>query len=133
MSTKKKAVGGETPSMCMRCKKPTEHIIVSMVQDRIAKVQCKSCGGQHRYRDPEAPLKPPGKRLGKVSPEEVWGKAMNPVTPQKKIPYTFSGHFKVSDLIDHTTFGLGVVTHLLAGDKIQVLFKDGEKILIARR
>lgn len=128
-----KQVQGETTSVCMRCKKATAHIIISMVGDRIARAQCRTCGGTHRYRDPDAPLKPVRKRFGKSSPEEVWGKMMNLATPQKKIPYTFSGHFKVNDLIDHTTFGLGVVTQLLSGDKIQVVFKDGEKILIARR
>lgn len=133
MSDEKKEVGGEVASVCMRCKKATVHIIISMVGDRIARAQCRTCGGMHRYRDPEAPLKPPRKRFGKASPEEVWGKMMNLVTPHKKIPYTFSGHFKVNDLIDHTTFGLGVVTQLLSGDKIQVIFKDGEKILVARR
>ena len=133
MSDKKKEVGGEATSICMRCKKATVHIIISKVEDRIARVQCRTCGGLHRYRDPDAPLKPVRKRFGKVSPEEVWGKMVNLATPQKKIPYTFSGHFKVNDLIDHNAFGLGVVTQLLSGDKIQGVFKDGEKILVARR
>ncbi len=68
-----------------------------------------------------------------MSPEQAWEKVMDTVASEKKIPYTFSGNFKVNDLIDHTTFGLGVVTQLLAEDKIQVIFKDGEKLLVARR
>jgi hypothetical protein len=76
---------------------------------------------------------PVRKRSKKPSPEEIWGKMMELVSSQKKIPYTFSGNFKENDLIDHFTFGLGVVTQLLPGDKIQVVFKDGEKILVARR
>ncbi len=132
MSVDVKTVGGEVPSLCMRCKKATEHIIISMLPDRIAKVQCKTCGGHHRYRNPATPLRSSRKPV-KASPQEVWEKVMGFVASEKKIPYTFSGHFKVNDLIDHTTFGLGVVTHLLPEDKIQVIFKDGEKILISGR
>ena len=133
MPNEQKVAGGDITSICMKCRQPQVHVITSMLQDRIAKVQCRTCGSLHRYRNPDAPLRPPRKRLVKVSPEEVWEKMVNHVTSQEKIPYTFSGDFKVNDLIDHSTFGLGVVTHLLAGDKIQVIFKEGEKILIARR
>ncbi len=76
---------------------------------------------------------PARKRSKKTSPEAVCGKMIEIASSQKKIPYAFSGNFKENDLIDHFTFGLGVVTQLLPGDKIQVVFKDGEKILVARR
>jgi hypothetical protein len=36
-------------------------------------------------------------------------------------------------VIEHPTFGLGVVTHLIAGDKIQVVFKNEDKLLVCRR
>ncbi len=133
MTNKKKAVGDEVASLCTKCKRPQTHLISSMVQDRIGRVQCKICGGLHRYRNPDTPPKSPRKRPVRISPEEGWEKMIHHVAAQEKIPYTFSGHFKVHDLIDHATFGLGVVTHLLYGDKIQVVFKEGEKILVARR
>jgi hypothetical protein len=133
MPNEQKTIGNDVTSMCMKCRQPQVHVITAMMQDRIVKVQCRTCGSLHRYRNPGTPLRPPRKRSVKVSPEEVWGRMINHVTSREKIPYTFSGDFKVNDLIDHATFGLGVVTHLLAGDKIQVVFKDGEKILIARR
>jgi late competence protein required for DNA uptake (superfamily II DNA/RNA helicase) len=132
MSTEKFIVGNEINSLCTRCKKPQIHIIISIVKEKVSKVQCRNCGGFHRYRDPEAPLKTPRKR-SKISAEDLWEKKMTLVSAQQKIPYTFSGNFMVNDLIDHSTFGLGVVTHLLSEDKIQVIFKDGEKILVARR
>jgi len=133
MPNAQKTVGVDITSICMKCRQPQVHVITAMLQDRITKVQCRTCGSLHRYRNPDAPIRPPRKRPVKVSPEEMWAKTLNLVPSQEKIPYTFSGDFKVNDLIDHATFGLGVVTHLLSGDKIQVIFKDGEKILIARR
>jgi hypothetical protein len=78
-------------------------------------------------------LKPPRKRTIKVPHEETWGKLVNQAEARKKIPYTLSGSFKENDLIDHTIFGLGVVTHLLDNNKIQVSFKEGEKLLISKR
>ena len=133
MSTEKPSVGGEATSICTKCKKPTVHVITALVKERIAKVQCRDCGGIHRYRDPNAPIKPPRKRSGKISPQEAWEKVMNTVSNDKKIPYTLSGHFKVNDVIDHSTFGLGVVTNLISEEKIQVIFKEGEKLLVAGR
>jgi hypothetical protein len=133
MVNEKMAVGNDVSSLCMKCKRSQIHVIASMVNERIGKVQCRTCGSFHRYRDPEAPLKPPRVRVGKVSHEETWEKMMKLVSSQKKIRYTFAGDFKVNDLVDHATFGLGVVTHLLPDDKIQIIFKDSEKILVARR
>jgi hypothetical protein len=78
-------------------------------------------------------LKPPRKRTIKVSHEETWGKLVNQAEARKKIPYALSGSFKENDLIDHAIFGLGVVTHLLDNNKIQVSFKEGEKLLISKR
>ena len=133
MPSEKKAVGNDVNSLCMKCKRSQVHVIASMVQDRIGKVQCRTCGSFHRYRDPEAPVKPPRIRGGKVSHEETWEKMLKHVASQKKILYTFSGDFKINDFIEHATFGLGVVTHLLPDDKVQIIFKDSEKILVARR
>lgn len=133
MASDKNAVGGEISSMCTKCKQSVAHTIAVRVGERIAKVLCRTCGSLHRYISPHAPLTAARKRSKKVTPEEVWGKMVDLVSLQKKIPYTFSGNFKENDLIDHTTFGVGVVTNLLSGDKIQVIFKEGEKILVARR
>ena len=133
MTNDQKAVGHDITSICTKCKRPQVHVITSIVKDQIHKVQCRTCGSLHRYRNPDAPLKAVRKGPVRSSPEEIWEKTMKGVVSQEKIPYTFSGDFKVNDLIDHSTFGLGVVIHLLPDDKIRVVFKDSEKILIARR
>ena len=133
MSDEKKVVGSDINSMCTKCKQSQGHVITSIVKDRIAQVQCRFCGSLHRYRNPDAPLKPPRKRPVSISPEEAWEKIMKRVASQKEIPYTFSGDFKVDDLINHFTFGLGVVTQILPDRKIQVIFKDSDKTLVARR
>jgi hypothetical protein len=129
----KHVVGGEINSTCMKCGKPLAHTIMAMVGKRVSKVQCKTCDGLSAYFKPTAGGKLSRKRSAKISPEETWEKMVELVSSQKKIPYKLSGEFQEKDLIDHPTFGLGVVTLLMPDDKIQVVFKDEMKILVARR
>jgi hypothetical protein len=45
-------------------------------------------------------------------------------------PYRFTESYAVGDVVRHTLFGLGIVEIRLAPQKINVLFRDGAKILI---
>ena len=127
---KKAEVGQEILSVCTKCKIETEHTIASKVGEKIGKVRCKICGSNHRY------LKPGTKRVvtrraPKLTPEESWNLCMqNASTKKKTVAYTLSGAYRLSDVIDHSRFGLGVVTLLYTNDKIQVTFKEGEKLLV---
>jgi hypothetical protein len=55
---------------------------------------------------------------------------MRNTTSKKRTVYTPSGAYQLDEVIDHSHFGVGVVTLLTAKDKIQVTFKDGPRILI---
>ena len=127
---KKDEVGGEVVSLCTKCKTATGHNITSKVGEKIAKVRCRECGSTHRYLNPNAPRRSSRRKTTKLTAEEVWNLCVQGVSSKKKLSYTLSGTFKQNDLIDHSHFGLGVVTHVLASDKIQVTFRDGEKTLI---
>jgi 1-deoxy-D-xylulose 5-phosphate reductoisomerase len=35
---------------CSRCKRVTDHAIVSMVGEEVAKVRCRTCNNEHKYR-----------------------------------------------------------------------------------
>lgn len=123
---KKEEIGQEIASLCTKCKIETGHTIVSKVGEKIGKVRCKVCGGEHRFLRPGAVR---AARKVKLTPEEAWNRCMEKAS-KKKTAYTLSGSYKLSEVIDHSRFGLGVVTQLYASDKIQVTFKEGEKILI---
>ena len=41
-----------------------------------------------------------------------------------------SGSFKASDVIDHKSFGIGFVSKAILPNKIEVLFRQGSKLLI---
>lgn len=128
--TKVGEVGSDTPAVCTKCKVETEHTIASKVGEKIGKVRCKQCGSIHRYLRPGAPLPATSpRRSSKLSHEEIWNRCVQNAS-KKKTAYTPSGTYRLNDLIDHSHFGLGVVTLMLTHDKIQATFKEGEKILI---
>lgn len=123
-------VGGETTALCTKCKIETEHTIASKVGEKIGKVRCRACGSAHRYLRAGAPPAPSIRRSPKLGPEEIWNRCMQNASEKKKTVYTLSGAYKLDDVIDHGSFGLGVVTLLFAKDKMQVTFKEGEKMLV---
>lgn len=131
-STTKEPVGAEINSVCTKCRVETVHTISSKVGDQLGKVKCKTCGSLHRYLPPGSTVAAPRRKSLKVTPEETWTRCMQGVSTKnkRKTTYTPSGAYQIDDVIDHSHFGLGVVTLLTAKDKIQVTFKDGPRILI---
>jgi len=127
-TTKKDGVVGDILSLCSKCKSATEHTITARIGEKVSKVQCRTCGNTHRYLNPDGPRTT--RKTPKLTPEEIWNQFIQSAASKKKISYTLSGTFKQNDLIDHSHFGLGVVTQLLSEDKIQVVFREGEKMLI---
>ncbi|NCD24087.1 MAG: hypothetical protein EOL86_00645 [Deltaproteobacteria bacterium] len=123
--------------MCKRCKTVTDHHVVVMDGDKIAKVECKVCGGRHAFQSatpaPKAkpktttPRAPKGQsaaaqRRQSAAVEAVWEKNVAGSVPQ---PYAMTFSFKAGDVIDHPTFGLGHVQKMIAANTMEVLFHDG--------
>ena len=59
--------------------------------------------------------------------ENEWRKAVGGRSAAK--PYAMSEHFDRDDVVDHPTFGNGVVQELIPPDKMRVLFRDGARLL----
>ncbi len=130
-------LGKEILSYCGKCKMPTGHIINSLTKKGTAdKCECQTCKALHKYRDPEK--NPPKKRAAKapakktVSIEELWTEAIEKAVGSTK-PYAMDAEFEEGDLIEHATFGRGVVQELVPEKKIKVLFKEAEKLLACNR
>lgn len=70
-------LGDDIDDFCIRCKRLTNHLVVSVVNSEPAKVRCRSCHNDHDFRHEQAP--PPkldprkaalfNEVLKKVSPE----------------------------------------------------------------
>jgi hypothetical protein len=48
-------LGDEIDDYCIKCRRMTNHAIVSLVGDLAAKVRCKSCYSDHDYRHEQIP------------------------------------------------------------------------------
>jgi len=130
-------VGADVEALCSKCG-DVWHVVVAKVGDRIAKVQCKQCGGYHRYKSPHgAPAaaklpsnkRPPKEPKTPRSPVERFEKpavAADLTKPPRT--YRASESFEVAERIDHPTFGQGVI-ELAEPGKITVFFATGRRVL----
>lgn len=113
------------------------HTIVAMVGEKIARVRCNTCQGQHAYR-----ALPPGTRAavgarGPAAPraprEKAEVRAFETLfadrDPADARAYAPRERFAEGDVLAHPTFGLGLVKNARQ-DKIDVIFKMGEKTLV---
>lgn len=48
-------LGDELDDYCVKCRRLTNHLIVSLMDDAPAKVRCRSCYSDHDYRNEQAP------------------------------------------------------------------------------
>lgn len=67
-------LGDDLDDFCIKCKRLTNHAIVSIVSGEAAKVRCRTCYNEHPFRKGEAP--PSKKELKKQALfNEVLGKS----------------------------------------------------------
>ncbi len=59
--------------------------------------------------------------------EQVWQRTLNS-TVATATPYSIQASYACGDVVDHPTFGLGVV-QTVQGDRMQLLFREGVKLL----
>ena len=125
-SQNKYRTAGEIDALCTKCGMDLTHTVMAMVGPKVVKVKCKTCGAEHVYRgDPPSPKAAP--RAAKASVRfEDRVKGRNLAAAKKYSPREV---FQVDDVIDHPTFGLGVVT-ANRGDKMDVAFRAFEKTLV---
>jgi hypothetical protein len=62
-----KRLGDVIDDFCVKCRRVTNHSIVSIVEQEAAKVRCRTCYHDHDYRHEQAP--PSKKELKKAEAE----------------------------------------------------------------
>jgi hypothetical protein len=157
VTTKKPRTGGEIDAWCTKCRLDLTHRIIAMVGEVVKKVECKTCGSHHLYRQPKSEReskaaaraaakssepkaastsapRTAGERLTVSQRAErdqtmAWERAIagQPVGAFK--PYRTSLTFGEGELIHHTKFGDGVVAKVIDRGKIEILFKDGSRTM----
>ena len=74
-------LGDEIDDYCIKCKRITNHAVVSIVSGAAAKVRCRSCYSDHDYRNEIAP--PTKKELQKLAEAAA---AESGAAPPESIP-----------------------------------------------
>jgi hypothetical protein len=126
-------VGGEVDSFCSKCDMVLAHTIHAMVGPRPVKVECNTCHAVHAYRSPDrGPRKPAARpraeRAALGFDEMLRGKNL-----AQAVRYTPKTTFALDQVIEHPTFGLGFVSDVKDGGKVQVTFRSDVKVLIHAR
>lgn len=141
-------VGGEVDAFCTRCKLSLAHTILAMVGTKIARVRCNTCMGEHAYRSaPGLTDRPSASSSRSTSSSRATG-ASRAEKPEKVVisfeeqlagkdianapKYSPKDTYQVDQVIQHPTFGLGLVT-AVRGDKADIAFKSETKTLVHGR
>ncbi len=148
--------GSEVESNCTRCKLTLAHTVIAIWQGQIKRVRCNTCMGEHAYHPPAATK---SARSTKSAGSSDSTKPARAKSAKKKAPvsraamraaanftellagrdrsvakrYSIQTLFSARELIAHPSFGLGVVSELRDGGKIDVCFEEGMKTLLHGR
>lgn len=128
-------VGGDIISWCTKCKLMLNHTIVALVDEFPKKAKCKTCNGNHNYRSEEPKAKTPGgtRRTKKTDFENQMAKLEEGYDFSKAKKYSMKGNFKKEQIIEHSDFGIGFILNVPESKKVEILFKDGPKLLVQNR
>jgi hypothetical protein len=135
--------GGEIDAFCTKCDLNLAHTIIAMVGPKVERVQCNTCRAEHKYRGQQplvkvqsfaAPKKPstPKAASGTTRARPVvvtFDEQLKNKDLSRSKRYSTRETFVVDDVVDHPTFGLGIVT-AVRGDKVDIAFKQEDKTLV---
>lgn len=129
-------IGKSVDSWCGRCKLVLAHTVEAVVGNKITRTHCNTCGAQHAYR-----RNPPGVASAKLrGATPANGRATHPTAVDYQAllrskdvrnarAYKVSERFEPKEIIQHPTFGVGLVLRVRDSNKIDVGFTDGLKTL----
>ncbi|AMV70428.1 hypothetical protein JCM30471_24230 [Desulfuromonas carbonis] len=128
------SVGDPIEGRCTKCRKNTNHLILVMAETEPAKVECKVCGRQHKYRTPTVTKSPAARQAlnHREAERKEWEGLRPGMKSEEASAYSMNGAYRVKALIDHPLFGLGLVQRVVGSQKIEVLFEDGKKTMRCR-
>lgn len=131
-------VGQDIEDICTRCG-DTWHVVVAKVGERVIKVVCKLCNGQHNYRGEST------SEASKGSGTSSWGSSRRRRTTRRvtavaappptfdpaKPPRAYSAKdgYQPGERILHPSFGTGVVSGTPGPGKVDVIFPSGPRTL----
>lgn len=141
--------GSPIEAFCSHCKRDTNHTVLEASGLQVRYARCTTCSTEGPYRSPKskyravaaaaasararnAPRKT-GTRKTKQTPEELYQAAISGRSTAQARAYDIHEPLVRGALVDHPTFGMGVVLEVPEAQKALVRFRDGEKLLACNR
>ncbi len=133
------SAGEYIEAWCTKCRLELGHTIVAMVANVPKRVKCNTCNSLHNFRaKPSDKKQTKPKSLNKKmrSQETNYNESIsrftdNDLSNAKK--YRIEGNFEKDEIINHPKFGIGIVSSVIQSNKIEILFKDGSKLLVQNK
>lgn len=126
-------IGDEVLTHCNKCKSEMHHVITALSETdgSIRKVMCKGCETTHVYKDPKAKAPAARPRLNRVrTRKQNWNQLVEKVDEGELVDYDMMADYSDIAAINHTKFGVGIIRKVVSDKQIEVIFKDGSKILV---
>jgi DNA-directed RNA polymerase subunit RPC12/RpoP len=129
-------VGSDIKYFCSRCGLELGHRILAMVGSSPARVRCNTCFSERNYKVKKEPkdilraasAKPV--RRTKVSDSQIYQDRLKANIMKTPKTYRATEPFELGDVVDHPSFGRGVVVKLIFPDRMDVLFPGESKTLV---
>jgi hypothetical protein len=130
------SVGGDIDAWCTKCKLELGHTILAIVDNLPKRVTCNTCNAHHNFRaKPSSEIRTKSKSFARKTRSKEASyieyisrlRGSDPVNTRK---YNAKGNFEKDEIIDHLSFGIGIVLSVIQVNKIKILFKDGPRLLI---
>lgn len=125
------SVGDPIEGRCTKCRKNTSHIIITLAEEAPGKVECQTCSRQHKYRPPTVPKKAAVRKTAKPkdADRKEWEALRADMENSTAKAYSMTDTYKINTLIDHPSFGLGIVQRIIGSQKVEILFEEGRKTM----
>lgn len=130
-------IGQEIESFCGKCKSNTIHVITSIDQEKMDKLMCKTCNAYHKYRKPKGVAESSSTKKEKEikttkrrTRRDKWTRLLETTNSESAVDYKMDINYELATAINHKSFGIGVVKSIIDTRKIEVLFHDGERLLV---
>ncbi len=133
-------VGKDIDALCSKCKMLLTHVVVSEVDGVVSKVQCRTCGSLHKYREggrspgrtrtPRPAKSGSGARTAPQELQRLWQMKKEALPGDADVfDYRPDSEYEEGDVVRHTRFGLGFVERVVSRNRIEILFQNGLKLM----
>jgi len=140
MSNTALSAGDKIEARCSKCGGNTKHMILAISGQTPNRVKCDLCDREHVYRPPAKAKS--GSRAtttrrnvtrSKGDPRtneiQLWEKMHHDNGGAPPTLYAMDASYTPAMRITHPTFGIGLVVGLPGPQRVEVLFKEGKKVL----